>query len=399
MGSLRAPAWFWPLVATLAMQTLATMAAYSLPAAAPAVAADLGVEGSLIGFFISAVYGVSIVSAVLSPGFIHRFGGVRVGQLVLVAVLAMLATAASGSLAAIVLGAVLLGLGYGATAPVSAHVLVPLTPPARLNLVLSIRQIGVPLGGVLGSLIVPPLVLSIGWRPALLLELVPVVLLLLLLELPRRDWDGAGKPGQRLFRRGLMQALRVLVEDRGIRRLSVAAFIFSGIQLTFIAFMTVHLTRATTVDLVTAGQVLAVYQVFGVVSRPIWGWLADNWLPALKLLVAHGIVMGLAAMAAGQFGPAWPLWALFAVAAIAGATASGYTGLAYGELARQGGERRTEATAAGSAVMFAGVMALPSSFGVAVTLLGGFEIAYAVLGLLAWLGAAVLIGAGREGRA
>ena len=391
MVSARTPGWLWPLLATLAMQTLATMAAYSLPAAAPAVARDLGVEGSLIGFFVSLVYGVSILSAVLSPGFIHRYGGVRVGQLVLVAVLAMLATAATGSLAAIVLGAVLLGFGYGATAPVSTHVLVPLTPASKLNLVLSIRQIGVPLGGVLGSLMVPPLVLLIGWQPALLLQLLPVLALIGLLELVRRRWDARGDPARRLFQGGWMQALRVLVEDRGIRRLSVAAFIFSGIQLSFIAFMTVHLTQATRFDLVTAGQVLAVYQVFGVISRPIWGWVADNLLPALKLLVIHGLVMGLAVVAAGQFGPDWPLWAILLVAAVGGATASGYTGLAYGELARQGGERRTEATAAGSAVMFAGVMVLPSSLGVAVSLLGGFEIAYAVLGGLAWVGAAVLL--------
>ena len=55
---VRGMAVLWPLLATLALQPLATMAAYSLPAAAPAVARDLGVEGSLIGFFISTVYGV-----------------------------------------------------------------------------------------------------------------------------------------------------------------------------------------------------------------------------------------------------------------------------------------------------------------------------------------------------
>ena len=52
--------------------------------------------------------------------------------------------------------------------------------------------------------------------------------------------------------------------------------------------MTVHLTSRAGFDLVAAGQALAVYQVAGVVSRPIWGWLADRLVPARVLLAAQG---------------------------------------------------------------------------------------------------------------
>ena len=55
----------------LATQTLATMAAYSLPAVAPAVARDLGVPGALVGVFISTVYGVGIALGAALPG-LHR---------------------------------------------------------------------------------------------------------------------------------------------------------------------------------------------------------------------------------------------------------------------------------------------------------------------------------------
>ena len=40
----------WPLLAMLATQALATMAAYSLPAVAPAVARELGVPGFQINY-------------------------------------------------------------------------------------------------------------------------------------------------------------------------------------------------------------------------------------------------------------------------------------------------------------------------------------------------------------
>ena len=44
-----------PLIATLATQSLATMAAYSFPVVAPVIAKDLDVPGTLVGFFISTI--------------------------------------------------------------------------------------------------------------------------------------------------------------------------------------------------------------------------------------------------------------------------------------------------------------------------------------------------------
>ena len=92
------------------------------------------------------------------PGLIHRYGAVRTLQGVLAATAAMLLLAAGGSVIWLGISAVVLGLGYGAAAPASTHLLVPQTPPRVFNMVMSLRQIGVPLGGVLGSLLLPPAV-------------------------------------------------------------------------------------------------------------------------------------------------------------------------------------------------------------------------------------------------
>jgi hypothetical protein len=103
---------FWPLAATLAVQTLATMALYSLPAVAPEVARDLNVSGTLIGSFVALAYGVGILSALVSPGLVRRYGGVRATQAVLLAAAGMLAFAALGSgVAGLALAAIVLGLG------------------------------------------------------------------------------------------------------------------------------------------------------------------------------------------------------------------------------------------------------------------------------------------------
>ena len=387
----------WPLLAMLATQALATMAAYSLPAVAPAVAQDLGVPGALVGVFISTVYGVGIVSALLSPGFIARYGPVRVSQLVLLATLAMLLAAAAGSVASIALGAALLGLAYGATAPAAAHLLVPRTPPGAMNLVLSLRQIGVPLGGVLAGLAMVPLSLAVGWRQALLWLTVPVAVLLLAVQVPRERWDGERDPAHALLPARPGAPLALLAESAAIRRLAFAGFVYSGMQLCFIAFMTVHLTSRAGFDLVAAGRALAVYQVAGVVSRPIWGWLADRLVAARVLLAAQGLIMCGAAILAGRFAPDWPQTLVLAVCAVAGATASGFTGIAYAEWARLGGARRTEATGLGAGVMFTGVLVMPSAFSLVVAASGDYALAYAVAGVLAAASGLLLLG-GKESR-
>ncbi len=383
----------WPLVVTIAMQTAATVAAFSVPALAPAIARDLDVDGALTGYFVSVVYGVGIASSLLAAGFIRRHGAVRVGQWILAATVAMLLICASGSLAALALGAAVLGVGYGAGAPVSTHLLVPRTPPGILNLVLSIRQIGVPLGGVLAALLLPPIALGIGWQNTFLLYAVPVVTLLVLLEWPRRAWDGrehAPVPARTDVLRDLAVLLRGSAE---IRRLTLASFIYSGTQLCFVAFTTVQLTSRADFGLVAAGQALAVYQMSGVICRPIWGWIADTWVPARRLLVVLGFGMAGAAVAAGQFGPGWPVPLVLLVCAFAGATASGYTGIAYGEFVRLGGSRRTEATGLGSAAMFAGVLVIPSLVTILVTASGSYAIAYGAVGV-AGAGAGLLMAVG-----
>lgn len=412
----------WPLAMTMAMQTLATMTAFSVPALAPVIAQDLRIDGALTGYFVSLVYGTGIVSSLLAADLIHRFGAVRVSQLVLLAAIAMLLICASGHPATLALGAIVLGTAYGATAPVSAHLLVPRTPVAMLNLVLSIRQISVPLGGVLAALLLPPLALRFGWQTSLLLLAGPVLVLLVVLQLPRRQWDKPlrGKPLGEQPRRdqlqgdeavldppssapaparsgGLAQIRQLLASSAELRRLTLASFVFQGVQLCFVAFTTVQLTGKAGFGLIAAAQALAIYQITGVISRPLWGWLADRIGSARVLLAALGCVMGAASIAAGFYNAQWPVEWVFLVSAIAGASANGSTGLSYAEFARLGGAQRTEATGLGSAAMFSGVLIMPSLGAALVTATGSYLPTFAAFGACALMvGVFLALAAGRE---
>ena len=67
------------------------------------------------------------------------------------------------------LASALIGFSNAAANPAGAEVLQRFTPDARRNLVFSIKQAGVPLGGVIAGLAIPPLIEAFGWRTALVI--------------------------------------------------------------------------------------------------------------------------------------------------------------------------------------------------------------------------------------
>lgn len=372
------------LLAGLFVQTLVTMGAYSVPAAAPAIAADLGVPGERVGVFISMVYGTGMISAVLSVSFIHRYGAVRVSQFIILAGIGLIVAAAlGGTVLALGLGAVLLGFGYGATAPTSSHLLMKRTAPSVRNLVFSIRQIGVPLGGVLAGLMVPPIVLAFDWQTAMAVQIIPALAMLVLLQFIRTEYDADRNPAYPITAHGLVEPLSLLKRLPEMRAMALMGFFYAGVQLCFVSFTSVHLYNQAGYDLVAAGAMLATYQISGVVSRPLWGVIADRWLSARLMLSAMGIVMGAMAVLAGTYSEAWPWLGVLAVSIVAGATASGYTGLAFAEYARIGGtEYAAASTALGAAAQFFGVMILPTIFSVMVSV-DGYALAFDTIAVLA----------------
>ena len=72
----------------------------------------------------------------------------------------------SRRIAVALIASTIVGLNNGAANPAGSEVLTRFTPPAHRNFVFSIKQAGVPLGGVVGGLTIPPLVEALGWRMA-----------------------------------------------------------------------------------------------------------------------------------------------------------------------------------------------------------------------------------------
>ena len=157
------------LAVTLAIQAMVSMALLTLPVMAPVVAGALGVSSVYVGVYVAIVYVGAILASLAAGTAVARYGAIRVSQAGLLICALGLALCTVNSVPVIALGALLIGIGYGPVTPASSHLLARTTPARSLSLVFSLKQTGVPLGGVLAGLIVPSLLLVTGWQGALLL--------------------------------------------------------------------------------------------------------------------------------------------------------------------------------------------------------------------------------------
>ncbi|WP_404386283.1 MFS transporter [Caenispirillum salinarum] len=380
------------LGATTTVQALVSMAALTPPVFAAVATEDVGLPGSFVGYYTSLVYLGAMVTTLISGGIIGRYGAMRTSQVCLALCLAGLSGVAAmqaGPLVVMaVVGALVIGLGYGPVTPSSSHILARTTPPERRGLVFSIKQTGVPIGGMLAGALVPSLTDAIGWRWAALVVGAAALAVALLVQPTRPALDADRDPRKRANVAAVLAPLSMIWRHGPLRLLSVASFTFAAIQLSLSSFLVVYLVRRAGMSLVDAGLILAVAQGAGIAGRVVWGWVADKWIGPRAMLLILGAVMAAAAILTGWLAPVMPVALLVPVVALFGATAIGWNGVFLAEVAHLAPKGRAgEATGGALFFTYAGVVFGPSLFGIAVEVLpGDYASAFTLFGLAALAG-------------
>src|SRR5438105_3668532 len=110
------------LVITTAIQAMVSMAALTPPVLAPLIARELDRPAALVvSLLTSVLYFGAIVSSLLSGAGLKRFGAIRVSQASLLLCALGLGLVSGASWPALLVGALTVGLGYGAVTPASSH--------------------------------------------------------------------------------------------------------------------------------------------------------------------------------------------------------------------------------------------------------------------------------------
>ena len=373
---------FLPVAVTLAIQTLVAFAIYSTPVMAPVATREIGVSAAAIGYFVAVAYVGSMLGSAAAGGWVARFGPIRVSQVGLGLCLAGLALAAGGWTPLMLLGAFVLGVGYGPTTPASSVILVRSAPPDMFSLIFSLKQTGVPAGGVLAGALVPALVLTVGWQWAAVAIGASCLVLAALIAPVRARYDLGLNPAAPISLRAAFAPVALVARMPSLREMAVTSFVYGGVQITLVTYLVTFLIDSFALSLVLAGAVMAVSQVASVIGRIAWGTLADRAVSRRTMLGLLGIGMGVSAAATLAASPAWPGGLLFAFASVFGATAVGWNGVYLAEVARVAPPGQvSQATGGCLFFTFLGVVLTPLAFNAVLALGGGYGLAYAILGL------------------
>jgi MFS family permease len=383
------------LVATIAAQALTAVAIYTPAVVAPEASRDIGVAATAIGAFTSLIYCLAAVAAPVGGAFVPRHGAVRLSQICLLLTGAGLAMGGLVHPVAVLAGALLIGAGYGPVTPASTALLIERTPDRMRNLIMSVRQTGVPIGGALAGATVPWLVVSGGWRFAVLVMGGACLVLALLLQAVRRRYDRQTRADAQAAaapRPSLISMLKMVYGDVQLRRLSYASFAYAGMQMCFASYLVVFLTGNAGMSVVNAGFALSAAMVASIIGRIVWGIIADYSGKPRLLLALLGAAMAACALIMTQASAAWPLWAVLLLCMVFGATAVGWNGVYIAEVAHVAPAGKVAvATGASLALTYFGAVTGPFIFWLIVTFSGSYGVAFASAALVTLAAAAIIL--------
>jgi len=377
---------FAPSAMMLSVAVVSALVLNAVPILAPVAAEALSFSPEWIGYFISIVYVAGMLSALVSGNFIVRYGSIRVSQLGLALCALGLALVASGNLALIVLGALIMGIGYGPISPASSHVLGRTTSPERRSLAFSIRQTGNPIAGFLAGLAIPVLVVVTGWQITLFLVAALSMVFIWVAEPFRQELDSDRLATSPFSLSQITQPIKLVFMNRDLRELGIVSFVFCGLQMILTSYLVTYLTLEINISFVAAGFVLAMTQLVSVFARVFWGWVADRFLSPRKVMVILGVTMAACAVLTGILTATWSYGFIMLLMTIFGASAIGWNGVYMAEVARVSPPGMIASTTGASLFFtYLGGIVCPSGFAFVIMATKSYQYGFIIFGLLALL--------------
>jgi predicted MFS family arabinose efflux permease len=346
-----------------------------LPALNGFIKAELGVSAAVAGLAVSSFAFGKIFGSYAAGVAADRLGERRVivSGAVAVGVLAACAAAAPDVLVFVLL--FFAGLASSTSTPAGVRLVLLAFPRERHGFALSVRQCGIPAGGLIAAALLPWLAHVWSWRWSLAVAgaiTIATVLPISFSALERNDDPDAHDEGP----------ITHLARDRNIRLLTIWGVLVVTGQYTILAFFALDLHQSAGLSLVDASLLVSLANAMGIFGRVAWGAISDRAIargrkPLLLLLNASGLVAAVAMLVTPRSAP---LGVFVVLAALAGFALIGYQGLFITLLAEMAGPRRVGA-ATGFAVTFvqSSIALTPPLYGLVADISGSYRAVWAVL--------------------
>jgi MFS family permease len=380
---MRIPAWIGALYVTLLMQAVASFLGQSLSVVAPLMTEGAGLSPEAVGHLQALVAAGTALFLLLGGPFLTRWGPVLTLQVGALVSAGSVLLVGMGTIPALLLGSLLLGVGYGPSPPAGSRILAATAPPRHRALIFSIKQAGAPLGGAVAGLALTPVAARHGLFGAILVAVVIAVVAAASIQPFKRGLDAERDPAQSLnlyviFRRETwlapMAALRL---HPALAPLTMLAVSFAVVQGCLFAFTVTWLNVTHGLSLVQSGTAFACMQGAGVVARIVLGWIADRMGRPMRHLIVQALAGAAATFVFGVMPEDLPLGWVNVLAAVTGFLAASWNGIYLSEVARLSPPEKIAAATAGSSLFtFVAYLLGPAAFALTVSLSGSWALAF-----------------------
>ncbi|MGR3481159.1 MFS transporter [Salipiger marinus] len=399
-----APAWVPVVVTVTLVQAVLALMSRTLPLLGLPLTAATGMPPEAVGQLSSATAFGSMVFFLWGPAAAARLTSIRQLQLGCVISALALLLCGFGHWQGMLLAGFVIGLGYGTSTPAGADLLMRVVPKDCRATIFSVKQAGVPLGGLVAGLLLPAMALHLGGIPAALAAASALALAAAAaLGRWRGSVDSSPPPECGLPMRDLMLApvrvIGLLMRARQLRLLTMAGFCLGVAQGVLMGFYPVFLSDHAGWSLTAAGAGFALLQSMGVIGRIAMGWVSDRIGDPVRALSGLCVLSGATMMLLATIGPnsraAW----IVLLSALAGITVVSWNGVFLTGLAETAPEGRVgEITAAGTFVLFGGYVACPLLMQAVFSASDGYATGLILSGLAPVLGGSALMIGARQRR-
>ena len=367
---------------------VASVVTFIIGALAPFMVAELGLSRTSLGLLATGMIGVAAVLSPLAGYLVDRLGGRPMLLLIFAATAAgLLGMAAAGSYGWLIAGAAVAGIGSAMGNPATNQLISRYVPRGSQGSVIGVKQSGVQGATFMAGLLLPSMGAALGWRRAMAVSALPVLLGLggTLLIVPAAP----PVPGAERRERGAGHTALVA-------RLTVYGCLM-GIGVSALgSYAVLYGVEVLGLSASAGGLAIALLGLAGVVSRIVWARRIERGAPASVSLVlmAAGGAISVALIWLAQDAGSWLLWA--------GALGFGATATAWNAVGNLVLVRALPAAVAGRMAgilqggFYAGFAAGPAGFGLLVDATGSYGAGWSMVivalvtagGLLAaWAGA------------
>jgi sugar phosphate permease len=339
-----------------------------LPAIAPVLRDELGLSLNQVGVVLASV-SWGITAPLLAWGWLADRAGERIVVSVGLAggALALVAGAYTTAYGGLVVSLAATGALAGCTSIASGRAVMGWFGRHQRGLALGVRQMAVPVGGVVGAIALPVLADAGGLKAAMLGLAAGCAAGAVACGVAFREPPEAASTEERA---------PAPLRDARMWRLAAGSFLYVCAQGAILGFSVLFLHEHRTVGARAAAAVLAAIQVGGAASRALAGWRSDREGRRVPLMCAIGVLTGLLLLATAGLAEA-PLALLVPALVAAGVLSMSWNGLSVTAAAELSGPGQTGAAlglqqtavglGAGTGVGFAalvGVTSWPAAFAV-----------------------------------